>query len=117
MWTHRKFTWHYVEKDPQKMTYLTGQVRAVLQEQMSATPQFFHDGWIGGAALNILEFGVTISDRDQWWVARRARFLMDELRRHTDLPLVLVAETRQKPVAHSNRGKYRLRRRKKATSG
>jgi hypothetical protein len=98
------------------MSELTGQVRDVLQAQMTATPQFFHDGWIGGSALGVLEFGVTISDRDQWWVARRARLLLDELRKHTDLPLVLVSETKNKPLPHRNRGKYRLRRRKKATN-
>lgn len=115
MWTHRRFVWHYVEPDPQRMSELTGQVRDVLQAQMTATPQFFHDGWIGGSALSILEFGVTISDRDQWWVARRARLLLDELRKHTDLPPTLGPAVKEKPLPHRNRGKYRLRRRRKAT--
>lgn len=118
MWTHRQFIWNYAEPDPRRMTLLTGQVRDVLGSQMSATPQFFHDGWIDGQALGVLEFGVTISDRDQWWVARRARFLTDELRKCTDLPLVLVAESKHKPLPHRNRGRYRLRRlRKESASG
>lgn len=117
MWTHRIFTWHLAEPDPQKMTDLTGQVRNTLQEAMNTTPQFFRNAWIGGGSLGVLEFGVTISDRDRWWVGRRARLLCDQLRKHTDLPVTLVHEEPEKLPAHRNRGKYRLRRRKKATSG
>lgn len=65
--------------------------------------------------MGILEFQVTISDRDQWWVARRARFLVDAIRKETDLPLALVSEEKAKLPPHPRRGKYRLRRMRKAT--
>lgn len=99
------------------MTVLTGQVRDTLQAAMDETPQFFHNAWIGGRALGLLEFGLTISDRDRWWVGRRARLLCEQLRKETDLPVTLVSEEPEKLAPHRNRGKYRLRRGKKATSG
>lgn len=117
MWTHRRFTWHVAEPDPAQMSMLTGQVRDTLQAAMDTTPQFFHNAWIGGGSLGILEFGVTVSDRDQWWVARRVRLLCEQLRKSTDLPMTLVHEEPEKPPAHRNRGKYRLRRMKGARGG
>ncbi len=84
---------------------------------MSETPQFFRNGWIGGGALGIMEFGVTISDRDRWWVGRRARLLSEQLRKETDLPVTLMHEEPEKLPAHRNRGKYRLRRLRREASG
>jgi hypothetical protein len=110
VWTHRQFVWHVVEPDQVKMAHLTGQVHDVLQTVMDDTPQFFRNAWVGGGALGILEFGVTVSDRDRWWVGRRARMLSEQLRKHTDLPVTLVAEEPVKLPPHPNRGKYRLRR-------
>lgn len=112
MWTHRKFTWHVPGAGPQ----LHEQVRAVLQAAMDQTPQFFRNAWIGGGALGVLEFGVTVSDRDRWWVGRRVRLLSEQLRKATDLPVTLAHEEPEKLPPHPNRGKYRLRRRKKADS-
>lgn len=118
MWTHRRFTWHYVCDSPSQATLLSEQVRQVLQAAMDDTPQFFRDATINGVSLGVLEFEMTISDRDQWWVGRRARFLAEQLRRRTDLPLNLVDEQRVKLAPHVNRGKFRLRRlRREATSG
>lgn len=98
------------------MTKLKEQVHAVLQAALDETPQFFRNARIDGSALGILEFGVTISDRDRWWVARRARMLSEQLRKHTDLPATLIPEEPVKLPPHPNRGKYRLRRlRRKAT--
>ena len=117
MWTHRRFVWHVAEPDRQKMTNLTAQVHDVLQAAMDETPQFFRDAWVGGSALGILEFGLTVSDRDRWWVARRARLLSEQLRKQTNLPVTLMHEEPQKLPAHRNRGKYRLRRMRRSTGG
>lgn len=113
MWTHRRFVWHVTGAEPE----LYEQVRAVLQAAMDATPQFFRDAHINGDALGIMEFGITISDRDRWWVGRRARLLSEQLRKGTSLPVTLIHDEPQKLPPHPNRGKYRLRRRKKANSG
>ena len=61
-------------------------------------------------SFGILEFRVTISDRDRWWVGRRARFLVDAVRAETDLPLDLVSEEQTKLTVHMNRGKWHLKR-------
>lgn len=117
MWTHRRVTWHLTEVATDQAKDLADQVTQVMKDQMVKTPQFFHQGWMNGSALGMLEFGLVISDRDQWWVGRRARMLTDELRKHTDLPLALVSMQMVKPPPHPNRGKYRLRRMRKANSG
>ena len=115
MWTHRRFTWRYIPKDQTDLDPLVRQVAGVLGHLCGDTPQFYHDAKIQGMSFGVLEFAVTISDRDQWWVTRRARFLVDAVRRETDLPLNLVNEERVKLPPHKNRGKYRLRRMRKAT--
>lgn len=117
MWTHRRFTWRYVPEKPVDLDPLVLQVADVLGSLCADTPQFFRDPLIQGMSFGILEFQVTISDRDRWWVARRARFLMDALRKQTQLPLRLVTEEQVKLVTHSNRGKYRLRRRRRENTG
>jgi hypothetical protein len=118
MWCHRRFTWHYTCNASEQAFALALQVRGVLEQLVAETPQFFHDAAVTGMAFGVLEFQVTISDRDQWWVARRARFLVDALRQQTELPLMLVNEQKAKLSPHPNRGKYRLRRlRKEARSG
>jgi hypothetical protein len=113
MWTHRRFTWHV----PNASLELYDQVDAILQAAMDETPQFFHSAWIGGSALGVMEFGLTISDRDRWWVGRRARQLSERLRQGTNLPVTLVHEEPEKLPPHPNRGKYRLRRLKGAQGG
>lgn len=117
MWCHRRFTWRYTCNTSDQVTLLASQVQEVLQEALDATPQFYRDAEITGMAFGILEFGVIISDRDQWWVGRRARFLVDEFRKHTKLPLEQVSEERVKLPPHPNRGKYRLRRLQKGAQG
>lgn len=117
MWTHRRFTWRYTCDRPEQALALAGQVKAVVEDLMVATPQFYRDGSITGMAYGMLEFALTVSDRDQWWVARRARFLVDELRKRTELPLNLVSEERVKLAPHPFRGKYRLRRLRREAQG
>lgn len=110
MWTHRRFTWQVSCPDHDQAWVWAAQVKPVLARLSKDTPQFYHDAWMSGMALGSLNFQVTISDRDQWWVARRARFLVDELRKNTDLPMHLVTEDNEKLPPHPRRGKYRLRR-------
>lgn len=118
MWTHRRFTWQVTESAPGAAQSWGGQVVPVLARLMDELPQFYRDAQVSGFALGRFNFSVTISDRDQWWVARRARFLIDELRKETDLPLELLAEEKVKLPPHTRRGKYRLRRlRRKAADG
>jgi hypothetical protein len=117
VWTHRRFTWQVQCPDHDMALVWAQQVRPVLQRLMNDTPQFYRDAWMSGMALGLLNFQVTISDRDQWWVARRARFLIDELRKHTDLPLHLLSEDKTKLPAHPNRGRYRLRRQRRENAG
>lgn len=110
MWTHRRFTWRYTPKDPADLVALVREVAQVLGRKCQETPQFYHDALIGGMSFGILQFSVTISDRDQWWVVRRARFLVDAIRRDTRLPLDLVSEEQAKLPVHMNRGKWHLKR-------
>lgn len=117
MWTHRRFIWRYTCDAPEQAFLLATQVRDVLQAALSDTPQFYRDAAITGMAFGVLEFEIVISDRDQWWVGRRARSLIDELRKHTQLPLEQVSEEKVKLVPHMNRGKYRLRRLRRETQG
>lgn len=117
MWCHRRFTWRYTCGASERAFVLAAQVREVLEQALTDTPQFYRDAAITGMAFGVLEFQVTISDRDQWWVARRARFLLDQLRKRTEVPLLLVAEEKVKLVPHNNRGKYRLRRLHREASG
>jgi hypothetical protein len=116
MWTHRRFTWQVTCPDHNMIQVWATQVKPVLAKLMQDTPQFYRDGWMSGTFLGALHFQVTISDRDQWWVNRRARLLVDELRKKTDLPIQLMTQDKVKLPPHPNRGKYRLRRRKKAES-
>lgn len=111
MWTHRRFTWRYRAADPAALDQFVDQATAVLARLCEQLPQFYRDpADPSGMAFGILEFSVTISDRDRWWVARRARFLVDELRRDSDLPLGLMSEESRKLPVHMSRGKWRLRR-------
>lgn len=110
MWTHRRFTWQVQCPDHNMSWVWANQVKPVLSRLVKDTPQFYRDAWLSGMAMGALNFQVTISDRDQWWVGRRARFLIDELRKNTDLPLHLLSEDKAKLAPHPNRGKYRLRR-------
>lgn len=117
MWTHRRFTWRYTCDAPEQAFQLASQVKEVLESALDQ-PQFFRDAAITGMAFGVLEFEITISNRDQWYVAIKARELIDELRKRTDVPLELVSEERVKLSPHGNRGKYRLRRlRREAESG
>lgn len=111
MWTHRRFTWQITTTNHDQLTIWANQVRPVLKRLVTETPQFYRNAWLSGMNLGTLNFQVTISDRDQWWVARRARFLVDELRKGTDLPLHLLVEDKAKLPPHPNRGKYQRRRR------
>lgn len=110
MWTHRRFTWRYVPEKPVDLVPLVQEVAEVLDQKCQETPQFYRDARIGGISFGILEFGVTISDRDRWWVVRRARFLVDAIRQETKLPLDLVSEDCDKLPVHMNRGKWHLKR-------
>jgi hypothetical protein len=110
VWTHRRFTWRYVPAKPADLVPLVREVAQVLGRICQETPQFYRDARIGGMSFGILEFSVTISDRDRWWVGRRARFLVDAIRRETSLPLDLVSEEQAKLPVHMNRGKWHLKR-------
>jgi hypothetical protein len=115
--THRRFTWHVAEPDQDRLLVLADQVRDTLAAAVADTPQFFSDPWVGGAAVGVLQFRVTIHDRDQWWVGRRARLLVEQLRQRTDVQLDMVTEEQVKLPPHMVRGKWRLRRLARARAG
>lgn len=117
MWTHRRFTWRYTPHTKTDLTPLVAQVCAMVGALVQATPQFYRDAKIGGMAFGVLEFSVTISDRDQWWVGRRARLLVDKIRTETSIPLDLVIEVSEKLPVHMNRGKWHLRRAARERNG
>lgn len=108
-WTHRRFTWRLDVGAAEKAFELAKQVKEVLSASVNGEPKHFRDAKISGMAYGLLEFACTISDRDRWWVGRRARLLADVLRAQTHVPLDLVAEDRVKLPAHMHRGKRWLR--------
>ena len=111
MWTHRRYTWRYVPDIATDAEVLGVQVRAVLETVMEEFPQNFYNAEIRGMAFGVLEFEVVVTDRDQWWVGRRARILLEEFSKFTDVPLQLVSEEKVKKPAHMHRGARWLRAR------
>ena len=111
MWTHRRYIWRYTPDVPTDAEDMAVQVRAVLDNVLEEFPKNFYDAVIRGMSFGVLEFEVVITDRDQWWVGRRARILLTEFSKLTDVPLELVSEETAKKPPHPHRGKRWLRAR------
>lgn len=116
---HRRYTWEHRPRDTADAEHLAAACVRVLKEACEGKPQFFSLPTVTGSVYGILRFEVTISSKDQWRCAWRARKLLAEIQLATSVPLRLISEvsvTRPEPHQHPNRG-GRWRARSSRSSG
>jgi hypothetical protein len=109
VWTHRRYMWRWTPPTPADAEVFGDQARAVLQVALDEFPVNYSAAVVRGMAFGVLEFAIVISDRDQWWVGRRARLLVEELAKGTEIPLELVSVDKVKLEPHMHRGRRWLR--------
>lgn len=76
---------------------------SLLRRMIEELPQFFSNLEDSGAALGLGEISVTISDRDLWWVGRRARLLTQDMNKLAGVWLVNEQRTKLPAHNHPNR--------------
>jgi len=106
--TRRRFLWHYPAPVAQDAEYVCAQVRRVLTHFATEWPQWYADPHVTGQAFGLVEFGITVFSRDQWWVAKRVRRLLTALRNDTEMFMGAVFEASEKLPPHEHRGKTYL---------
>lgn len=105
--TRRRFLWHYWPEVAQDAEFLAGQVQVVLDRFCDEWPEYYSDRMVHGYSLGLVEFAVTVTSRDQWWVAKRVRRLLTALKA-TELPVLDLFEQSFKLAPHTHRGKTYL---------
>lgn len=103
--TSRRFAWTYAPPDGAQAPLLCAQARGVAGVFCTDWSQWYSGSWVSGEAFGIVNVGITVTSRDQWWVQKRVRKFLSALARHTDIPVLEFTEVKEKLPPHPNRGK------------
>lgn len=114
--TTRRFAWTYKPTRMEDAYRLCAQARGVVGTFCEGWPQWYGEPKILGGSLGVVRVEVTITSRDQWWVDKRARNLLEAFRRHTDIPALELTEDKNKLPPHEHRGKTYLKEKARGRS-
>lgn len=85
-------TWEYSPTASQDPGEIAAMIRRTLDEFCQDWGQYYADPGVDGWELGRIQFGVTVTSRDQWWVGRRAKRVLSAIRAFTDVDIDLVKQ-------------------------
>jgi hypothetical protein len=66
------YTWTVHYNDPLMAYAVQERIDQGIRTWMMMHPQKYSNGWMGGSDLGLLQVGMTVTGRDQWWAHRLA---------------------------------------------